>query len=163
MAEVLEFQQLLANSFEPKTKFRWILSIDGIDAFVAKTSTRPQKSFDEIVIDYVNDKRFLAGKHTPQPITLTLHDPITPSASQKVEEWLRLAFEAQTGRMGYSAFYKKNFFLHMLDPVGQIVEEWEIQGAWPQEVNYGDLDYAAGSEPAEISVTIRYDHAILNY
>jgi hypothetical protein len=34
MAEVLEVQDMLANTYEPKRKFRWILQIEGIDAFL---------------------------------------------------------------------------------------------------------------------------------
>ena len=37
MAEVLEVNQMLADSFEPKRKFRWVLAINGIDAFGLNT------------------------------------------------------------------------------------------------------------------------------
>lgn len=99
MAEILESQSLLADSFEPKRKFRWIIAINGIDAFTAKTATRPELSFEETVIDFINQKRYLSGKGTWSPISLTLHDPIVPSAAQKVMEWVRLDWENLTGRM----------------------------------------------------------------
>lgn len=127
MAEILEVQQMLADSFEPKRKFRWVIAINGIDAFTAKTSSRPQLTFDETVIDYINQKRYLSGKGTWSPMSLTLHDPIVPSASQKVMEWIRLDWENLTGRMGYAQFYKKTINLKMLDPVGAVVEDWELQ------------------------------------
>jgi hypothetical protein len=99
MAEVLDVQQMLADSYEPKRKNRWILAINGIDSFTAKTSSRPQLTFDETTIDYINQKRYVAGKGTWAPITVTLYDPIVPSASQKVYEWVRLCWENLTGRM----------------------------------------------------------------
>jgi hypothetical protein len=160
MAEILEVNQLLADSFEPKRKFRWIIAINGIDAFTAKTSSRPQLTFDETVIDYINQKRYLAGKGTWAPINLTLYDPIVPSASQKVLEWIRLCWENLTGRMGYAQFYKKTINLKLLDPVGAVVEDWELQGAWIQDSNHGDLDYST-SDPVEIALTIRFDQAVL--
>lgn len=160
MAEVLTTQQLLADNYEPKRKFRWVLAINGIDAFTAKTAARPQVVFDETVIDYVNQKRYVSGKGTWQPISLTLYDPIVPSASQKVTEWIRLNWENVTGRMGYAQFYKKTINLKMLDGPGAVVEDWELQGAWIQDANYGDLDYSV-SDPAEIALTIRFDQAIL--
>lgn len=113
-AEILEAQQLLADTFEPKRKFRWILAINGIDAFTAKTASRPQLVFDETVIDYINVKRYIAGKATPSPLNITLYDPIVPSAAQKVMEWIRLCFENVTGRMGYAQFYKKQINLKLL-------------------------------------------------
>lgn len=160
MAEQLELQQLLADNYEPKRKFRWIISIDGIDAFTAKSATRPSLTFEETVVDYVNQKRYLAGKGTWGSINLVLYDPIVPSASQKVMEWVRLCWENLTGRMGYSQFYKKTINLKMLDPAGVVVEEWELIGTWVQDTNFGDLDYAS-SDLAEIALVLRYDQASL--
>jgi hypothetical protein len=98
MAEILETSQMLADTFQPKVKHRWIMAINGIDAFTLKTATRPQCTFDEVVVEHINQKRYLAGKATWAPITITLYDPIVPSASQKVLEWVRLCWENVTGR-----------------------------------------------------------------
>jgi hypothetical protein len=62
--------------------------------------------------------------------------------------------------MGYAQFYKKTINLKLLDPVGAVVEDWELQGAWLQDVNEGDLDYSS-SDPVEIALTIRFDQAVL--
>src|SRR5438552_4009686 len=104
MPDTLETAQLLANTYEPKRKFRFILQIDGLDAFVMKTAARPQATFEETVIDYVNAKRYVAGKMAWNPIAVTMHDPIAPSAAQKIMDWLRLNYEPLTGRMGYATF-----------------------------------------------------------
>ena len=55
--ETLDTTDLLANNREPKRKFRWILAIDGVDAYTLKTASRPQLTFDETVLDYINTKR----------------------------------------------------------------------------------------------------------
>lgn len=162
MAETLEVGSLLANTYEPKRKFRWILQIDGIDAYTLKTAARPQLTFDETVIDYINTKRYVSGKQTWNPIAVTCHDPIAPSAAQKVMDWVRLNYEPLTGRMGYASFYKKNIVLKLLDPQGTVVEYWDVIGAWPQDVNFGDLDYAT-SDNMEISFTLRFDNAVLQF
>lgn len=162
MAEVLSVQQMLADTYEPKRKFRWIIAINGIDAFTAKTASRPQVVFDETIIEYINQKRYLSGKGTWQGLNLTLYDPIVPSASQKVMEWVRLNWENVTGRMGYAQFYKKVINLKLLDPVGAVVEDWELQGTWCQDVNFNDLDYSV-SDAVEIALVLRFDQAILNF
>lgn len=162
MAETLSVQQLLADAFEPKRKFRWILAINGIDAFTAKTASRPQLVFDETVIDYINQKRYLSGKGTWQALNLSLYDPIAPSAAQKVMEWIRTDWENVTGRMGYAQFYKKTINLKLLDPTGSVVEDWELQGAWIQDANFNDLDYSV-SDPVEISLVLRFDQAVLQF
>ncbi len=162
MAEVLSVQQMLADTYEPKRKFRWIIAINGIDAFTAKVASRPQVVFDETVLDYINQKRYLSGKGTWQALNLTLYDPIVPSASQKVMEWIRLDWENVTGRMGYAQFYKKTINLKLLDPVGAVVEDWEVQGTWIQDANFNDLDYSV-SDAVEIALVLRFDQAVLNF
>ena len=162
MAEILETNQMLANAYEPKRKFRWTLEIDGIDAFTLKTGARPQMTFEETVIDYINTKRYVAGKMSYSPLNITLQDPIAPSAAQKVMNWVRLCYEVITGRMGYATFYKKDITLKLLDPQGTVVELWDLTGTWVQDVNFGDLDYAS-SDNAEIAATIRFDNATLQF
>lgn len=162
MPETLATAQLLANTYEPKRKFRWILQIDGIDAFVLKTAARPQAVFEETVIDYINTKRYVSGKMAWNPIAVTMHDPIAPSAAQKIMDWVRVNYEPLTGRMGYAAFYKKDITLKLLDPQGTVVELWDLTGAWPQDINWGDLDYAT-SDNVEISFSLRFDNATLQF
>jgi hypothetical protein len=162
MPETLDVNSLLANTYEPLRKFRWILQIDGVDAYTLKTAARPQLTFDETVIDYINTKRYVSGKQTWNPISITTHDPIAPSASQKIMDWVRINYEPLTGRMGYATYYKKNISLKLLDPQGTVVQLWDIIGAWPQDVNFGDLDYAS-SDNTEISFTLRFDNAVLQY
>ncbi len=162
MAEILEVGQLLANTYEPKRKYRWLLEIDGVDAFVMKTAGRPQSTFEETVIDYINAKRWISGKQAWNPIQVTLHDPIAPSAAQKVMTWMRLNYENLTGRAGYASVYKKDISLKLLDPQGAVVELWDIKGAWPMDIQWGDLDYAS-SDNVEISFSMRFDNAILQF
>jgi len=162
MAEILEVNQMLANSYEPKRKFRWYLQVDGIDAFTLKTAQRPQMTFEETVMDYINTKRYISGKGTPNPLTLTLYDPLSPSASQKVMDWIRLNYEMSTGRMGYAINYKKDFTLKMLDPQGAVAELWDIKGGWVQDSNFGDLDMSS-SDNVEITAVIRFDTFELQY
>ena len=156
MAEILDVNTLLANDYEPKRKFRWIFEIAGLDAFTLKTGARPQLTFEETVIDWLNTKRYLAGKQSYSPLNITLNDPIAPSAAQKTMNWVRLAYEVQTGRMGYKSFYAKDFTLKMLDPQGAVIEKWNFKGGWIQDANWDELDMAS-SDVTEVKLTIRYD------
>lgn len=160
--EILDVASLLPSRFEPKRKARWVLLIEGIDAFIIKTSARPTIATDEIEVPFVNSRRYLAGLTKFNPITVTLHDPIAPSGAQQIMEWVRLHFESVSGRSGYADFYKRDIQLKLLDPVGTVVELWDIKGAWITEANFGELTYEDGTL-AEISLTIRYDQAILQF
>ena len=50
MAETLSVTDMLPNRFEPLRKNRWLLAIEGIDAFLIKTAARPGFSINKIEI-----------------------------------------------------------------------------------------------------------------
>ncbi len=162
MADTLSVSEMLPNKFEPKRKFRWVFAIEGIDSFLMKTAARPTINTPEQEINYINSKRYIAGKTTFDTISVTIHDPIAPSGAQQVMEWVRTHFESVSGRAGYADFYKRDIQLKMLDPVGTVVELWDIKGAFLTAADFGSLDYGA-NDPSEISLTIRFDNCVLQY
>jgi hypothetical protein len=162
MAETLSVTEMIPNKFEPKRKNRWIFAIEGIDAFILKTASRPSFTIGEQEINFINAKRYIAGKMTFDSLSVTLHDPIAPSGAQQVMEWIRTHYESVSGRAGYADFYKRDCQIKMLDPVGTVVELWDVKGAFLTNANFGDLSYDA-EDPADISLTIRFDNCVLQY
>jgi len=162
MAELLEPQDIMFTPFEPKLKNRFIMQIDGINAYLIRTMNRPSLESDEVMLEHMNVTRYVKGKSRWQPIDITLYDPVVPSAAQQVMEWVRLHHESVTGRDGYSDFYKKDVTFNLLDPVGSTVEEWVLKGCYIQSANFGDLDFAS-SDPVDITLTLKYDYAILKF
>jgi len=154
--------EMMFTAFEPKVKNRFLMLIDGIPSYLIKKIARPSVEFGEIVLDHINVKRKIKGKANWANVTCDLYDPVTPSGAQAVMEWVRLSHEAVTGRDGYSDFYKKDIRFNALGPVGDVVEEWICKGAYVKAANFGDFDWASDT-PANISITIRMDYAILNY
>lgn len=163
MAETLSVPEMLPSKFEPLAKRRFVLAIEGIDAFLIKEAARPTYSTEEVTVNFINSTRYLAGKTTFGTISVTLHDPIAPSGAQQVMEWVRLCFESVSGRSGYADFYKRDIQIKMLDPVGTVVQLWDIKGAFITEANFNELSYDSTSDLAEISLTIRFDNAVLQY
>jgi len=162
MADTLSVSEMLPNKFEPKRKFRWVFAIEGIDSFLMKTAARPTISTAEQEINFINSKRYIAGKTTFGTISVTLHDPIAPNGAQQVMEWIRTHFESVSGRSGYADFYKRDCQLKMLDPVGTVVELWDLKGCFITEANFGDLDYGT-EDPSDISLTLRFDNCVLQF
>jgi len=162
MAEILEFDKMFYTNFEPKMKSRYIMEIDGIDAYLIKKAARPTIKFETIVLDHINIKRKLQGKGEWEDIKIELYDPIVPSAAQKVMEWVRLSHESITGRRGYADFYKKDLTIKMLGPVGDVIEKWKLKGAFIVNVDFSDLDYTS-DDIAQIDIDLAYDYAILEY
>ena len=59
MPDLLDPSEIMFTPFEPKTKNRFIMFIEGIPAYLIKTMNRPQLQFDEIVLDHINVKRYV--------------------------------------------------------------------------------------------------------
>ena len=162
MATLIDANQAMFTPFEPKLINRYVMSIDGIPAYLIKTANRPSITFEEVELNHLNVKRFVKGKGTWETLDITMYDPVVPSAAQAAMEWVRLSHESVTGRDGYSDFYKKDINIQVLGPVGDIVEEWTLKGAWIQSAAFGELAFDS-SEPTEVTCTIRYDYAILQF
>ena len=163
MADFIDPNEMFFTPFEPKLSNRFIMNIEGIPAFLVKTTGRPNITLNEVELNHINVKRYVKGRAEWQQLTVTLYDPIVPSGAQAVMEWVRLHHESVTGRDGYSDFYKKDITFNVLGPVGDKVEEWVLKGAMIQEANFNDLDYANGTDVVDITLTLGYDYAILQF
>ncbi len=162
MAELLDPNDIFFTALEPKTKNRFVMYIGDIPAYLVKTMNRPSITFEEVEINHINVKRYVKGKGAWNTLEVTLYDPIVPSGAQAVMEWVRLHHESVTGRDGYSDFYKKDITFNVLGPVGDKVEEWTLKGAFIQSATFSDMDYGA-TNVSDISLTLRYDYAILQF
>ena len=159
---ILDTNEIMFTAFEPKLQNRFIMYIDGIPAYLIKKVARPSITFGEVTLDHINVKRKIKGKANWENISCDLYDPVTPSGAQAVMEWVRLSHESVTGRDGYSDFYKKDIRFNTLGPVGDVVEEWILKGAFCSQANFGEADWSS-SDPTDIQLTIKMDYAILNF
>jgi len=160
---VLDASEIMFTAFEPKVQNRFIMYIDGIPAYLIKKASSPSFEAGEIKLDHINVYRKIKGKVNWADMDLELYDPIAPSGAQAVMEWARLAHESVTGRDGYSDFYKKDIVMNVLGPVGDIVSEWVVKGAYVKTANFGDYDWSSGESAANITMTIAMDYCVLNY
>jgi hypothetical protein len=162
MAQLLDPTEIFFTAFEPKVANRFIMYVEGIPSYIIKAAGRPGIDQGELVLDHINIERKLKGKSRWQDVTITLYDPIVPSGAQAVMEWVRLHHESVTGRDGYSDFYKKDLTLDILGPVGDVVGEWIIKGAYCKTATFGEYDWA-NDAAINLSVTIAMDYCVLNF
>ena len=151
--------------YEPKRQNRFIIRFDsslGINEWYVESAARPSLTVNATEIQFLNTSTYVAGRFTWGTINVKFRDPIGPSASQALMEWVRLCAESVTGRMGYAAGYKKDVYLEMLDPTGVVVEQWKLEGCFLTSVNFDSLSYSTDAL-ASISATLRMDRCILIY
>ena len=160
---VLDPNEIFFTAFEPKVQNRFIMYVDGIPSYFIKGIGGLSYSSEEITLNHINVMRKVKGRSKWDDVSMTLYDPITPSGAQAVMEWVRLHHESVTGRDGYSDFYKKDLTVDILGPVGDIVSEWIIKGAFIKEAKFSDLSWDEDAAAQEIEITIAMDYAVLNF
>lgn len=160
---ILDANEIFFTAFEPKQPNRFVMYVDGIPAFMIKQVSAVTLEQTEVVLNHINVLRKVKGKSKWSDITLTLFDPITPSGAQAVMEWVRLHHESVTGRDGYSDFYKKDLRFDILGPVGDIVSEWIVKGAFIKNANFGEYNYDTEGGAVNIQLTLGVDYMILNF
>tara|TARA_R110002020_G_scaffold399654_2_gene609479 strand:+ start:121 stop:609 length:489 start_codon:yes stop_codon:yes gene_type:complete len=160
---VLDPNEIFFTAFEPKQKNRFILYVDGIPSYQIKGVGAVTLEQGVVTLNHINVERKVKGKSKWSDVSMTLFDPITPSGAQAVMEWVRLHHESVTGRDGYSDFYKKDLTIDVLGPVGDIVSEWILKGAFITNANFGDFNWDTENEAQNIELTVSIDYAVLNF
>ncbi len=152
-----------------KRKFRWTLEIAGngfvIPPFFCKVAARPNISFEETEINFLNDKTWLPGKASWEAITVTYMDVAgilgngATGANLALYQWLVNVFDFSSPiskKMNSKLCgYAGRASLILWDGCGTPLETWTLLDAWPQAINFGDLDYSS-SDTVDIELTMRY-------
>jgi hypothetical protein len=126
--------------------------------------TRPSLNFNPFVIDIYNSKVNLLGKPEWQTVTINLRDDAQGLVSGMVGEQVQKQFDfAEQSSAASGIDYKFGLTFEMLDGgnganAATVLETWEIYGAFIQEVNWGEMNYAT-SEAAMIALTVKFDNA----
>jgi hypothetical protein len=92
------------------------------------------------------------------PIKIELFDPIGPSTSQVIHELLQIQSDMDLD--GDGPFFQ--IHLNSLDPAGVVIEKWEIDVAYIDEVNFGELTYES-SLPSVVTITLAIQKCVLLY
>ena len=157
----------------PKLQYRFRVILENFGVSTPRSEltkqvvdvTRPDLSFDQITLDVYNSRVYMAGKHTWNPITLNIRDDVNNAVSKLVGEQVQKQFDFFEQSSAASGIdYKFTARTEILDG-GQgaseptVLETFELYGAYVESVNYNTLAYNT-SDPATISLTIRYDNAI---
>jgi hypothetical protein len=157
----------------PKLQYRFRVILENFGVSTPRSEltkqvsecSRPELSFENNTLDVYNSRVYYAGKHTWNPLTITLRDDVNNSVSKLVGEQIQKQFDFfEQASAAAGVDYKFTTRIEMLDggngaSTPGVLETFELYGAYVESVNYNSLNYAT-SEPATITLTIRYDNAI---
>ncbi len=124
------------------------------------TVTRPKITYNEVQLDSYNSVAWIQGKHTFDPLEITLRDDITNAVISAVGAQVQKQmnhFEQTSAVAGIN--YKFAMEVHSLDGTdNEQLESWVLDGCWITKADYGDGDYASG-DPNVVTLSIRFDNA----
>jgi hypothetical protein len=162
--EQLEDNELFFTEFEPKMQNRFYFKLADLNvpAYLIKSASRPEINFNTVELPHINITRKVKGKVSYGDVSLTLYDPISPSGSQAVMEWVLQHHEPTTGRDGYADGYKRDVVYNTLDPSGTRIEEWKLKGAFVTSASFNEAGFE-NDAPFEINLTLAYDYPVQNY
>ena len=157
----------------PKLQYRFRVSLENFGTSSPTTEltkqvidvTRPNVTFDQMTVDIYNSRVYLAGKHTWEPITITLREDVSNNVQKFVGEQLQKQldfFEMSSAASGSD--YKFVTRMEILDGgnganAPTVLETFELYGCYVESANYNTLNYAE-SAPVTVTLTVRYDNAI---
>jgi len=153
----IEYELLRKNRF----LFRFPSDL-GIQEWWVESGSRPKFSQNNVEIPFLNTSSYVIGRYKWDQVSLKLRDPIGPSASQAMMEWVRLHSESQSGRQGYAAAYKRDIILEMLDPTGVVTQQWIMKNCQILDSNFGELGYTDDAL-ASIDITLQPHYCILSF
>jgi hypothetical protein len=160
---VLDPNEIFFTAFEPKQANRFIMYVDGIPSYMIKEVGEIKITQKAVTLNHINVQRKVKGKSTWGDVSMKLYDPITPSGAQAVMEWVRLHHESVTGRDGYSDFYKKDVTINVLGPVGDVVSEWILKGAFITDAAFDGYKWEDEGTAQSIALTLSMDYCVLNF
>jgi hypothetical protein len=127
--------------------------------------TKPNLTFEQITLDAYNSRSYLAGKHTWEPLTVTLREDANNNVQKIVGEQLQRQFDFYEQSSAVSGgTYKFQMRIETLDGGNgangaNVIDRFQIVGAYLESVNYNNADYTT-NDPMQVTLNIRYDNAI---
>ena len=73
---------------EPKRKFRWLLSVDGIPYYTIKKVNRPTYEIAEAEHKFINHTFYFPGRVTYNTVSFTIVDTASPDAAETMRQML---------------------------------------------------------------------------
>lgn len=160
---------------EPRRKHRWIVSalqsgegqtiLEPGELIYLQKAARPNFKYDAKEMHHDQEEAWFAGKQHWETMEWVFYDIQWPvDISEKIRGWFQTVTtnfnnpERETA-VAMPRAYKGTATIDYYGGGGTKNETWRLIGAWPENCNWGDLDYTT-SDLQLITATIRYDRAV---
>lgn len=157
-------------TFTLKRKFRWLFKIENmttgnIDALPCMKAARPKITFKEMQAEHLNETISYPSKPDWQPVQLTLYDRCI-GQENPIMTWLKQQYDPQNCGIWKPCVdalsFKACVTLELYDGCGSMVESWLFEHAYPQNIDFGELDMSS-NDVVTVDFSLRYDRAYQTY
>lgn len=158
------FGKMGTGNFEPQRVYNFSLSIDGLNdtVFALESMSLPTKMVSEIELNFLNTRRYVAGRASFESIPVIVKDTVNGSTAAEIDAWHRSVFDPVTGGIGLAGNYKKNATIMLFSPEGSVERSWTLEGCFPTAVNFGSLTYDS-DDVVRIDMQLRYDRCFASF
>jgi hypothetical protein len=157
----------------PKLKYRFRVMFENFGVSTPTTeltkqvitAAKPNVQFAAQKIEIYNSTINYAGKHTWQPMAISLRDDVTGNVSKLVGEQMQKQFDFFEQASAASAVdYKFTLRIEVLDggngaSTPNVLETWECYGCYIVSANYQSMSYAEQT-PMQIDLSIQPDNCL---
>ena len=167
---------LIEYGYEPKQNFRFIVQMGQPTRimFEAKTVSKPKLKFSTVQLNNA-DGTTINFPASPEwdPVTIKFMAGGNDAMFQTENTDVSRGIVEMLAAAGYDKFgerqYKGNsvdafneILIRQLNREGGMIEEWSLINPYFENIDFGSLDYSS-NELSDITVTIRYDHAVVKF
>ena len=157
-----------SGGFEPQRAFNWTLILPGVSdpelvRLAVEKIQMPRVSNSVIRLRFQNQDRKVAGGASVDANAITVRDFVDKPVLKVLSDWRKQVNDMQAGIIGYASDYKKNATVQLVDPKGEVKRSFTLEGVWPSQLSFTDLDYNSDSSEVKISMTLQVDVYKFNF
>lgn len=158
------FGKMGTANFEPQRVYNFSLAIDGLadTVFALESMSLPTKMVSEIELNFMNTRRYVAGRASFDSIPVIVKDTIQGSTADEINQWHQSVFDPATGGIGLANQYKRNATIFLYSPEGSVSRSWTLEGCFPTAVNFGSLTYDS-DDVVRVDMQLRFDRCFANF
>jgi hypothetical protein len=160
----IEGNILGTGNFEPQRVYNFTLNIDGLEnsRLALESLSLPTKMVSEIELNFINTRRYIAGRASFEAIPIVVKDTIDGSVANELNRWHLDVFDPQTGHIGLASRYKRDATIILFGPDGSSERTWTLEGCFPTVLNFGSADYNS-DDVVRVEMNLRYDRCFANF
>ena len=129
-----------AKNVEPRTKNKFLIEIDGLDAALSESVKIPDFELGEMehtAPGQTQPTKYASGKAKFGDIEIKKIMPANDTDTWAYD-WITSAIDPATFEHGPPQNYKKDIQIHHLNGQGAIIQTWNVIGAWCKKIAYDE-------------------------